>query len=164
MARSLLAVVLLIATAALAHAAGPPSSPASSTSPASSRDASRDASTSQAIAAAAALSASTDVSSKPAVTPLPRGRQRCAAAASIAFSERRRLNKRPNRVCIFDFDDTLKNEGNVVANDAAFVVHAWCAHQPVGSIDRGIYRFAIAIAIRYRYRYRYSLSLSIEVD
>ena len=60
---------------------------------------------------------------RPAVTPLPTGAR---------------------RVCVFDFDDTLKNgaprhrvafasaqtparaEGNVVANDAAWVVQAWC--------------------------------------
>ena len=79
---------------------------------------------------------------RPAVTPLPTGAR---------------------RVCVFDFDDTLKNgapppsqfcvasdvpshrslasayaqppraEGNVVANDAAWVVQAWC----VDDMSRG---------------------------
>ena len=44
---------------------------------------------------------------RPAVTPLPAGAR---------------------RVCVFDFDDTLKNEGNVVADDAAWVVQACVAN------------------------------------
>ena len=44
---------------------------------------------------------------RPAVTPLPAGAR---------------------RVCVFDFDDTLKNEGNVVAEDAVWVVQACVAN------------------------------------
>ncbi len=64
--------------------------------------------TAAAIAASQALSNSMAKggAQRPAVTPLPPGKK---------------------RVCVFDFDDTLKNEGNVVAEDASWAVHAWCA-------------------------------------
>jgi len=115
-----LVALCLWGLAALVSASPPPPPP----------PAAQSTSTSESPAAiAAAKSSAAQLASAhplfPDVTPLPPGR---------------------HRVCVFDFDDTvrcvptysflsystlfqLKNEGNVVANDAFWVVHA-CASPP----------------------------------
>jgi hypothetical protein len=114
-------LIALIAAAALMLAQGaspqgqtargsmpPPSASSYNAATSGSGASSRNDSQTQAAIVASQRLSQTDAAAKwPAVTPLPAGRR---------------------KVLIYDFDDTLKNEGNVVANDAAWAVHAGVAN------------------------------------